>query len=538
MAHILNKPEVDKKKNIVINGHALMQPRVGIGLLEVRRSLFTKIYSGLELIGTMAHILNEPIIDKNRNIVIDGHALLQPRVGIGLLEVERSKFTKIFSGLGGTDSYVNAIFDVYQDNFDEGIFTGKGIYDLNIFSSVLKNEIPENTVLSHDLLEGSYLRCGMVSDVMLMDGYPTNYLAFKKRLHRWIRGDYQILKWLKNRKLNILSKYKIIDNILRSKLETSILISAILSLITKLNYSIKIWPIIRYLIIALTIPYILELLNRIISKKEGEAGQKTFVKKQTTVRNSITKAFLTILTLPDKAYMSKNAEIKSLYRMCVSKKHLLEWVTAEEAEKSSKNGLKNYYINMSANIFAGILGIVIALIFNFDIISKIVIILLSILWLISPLIMFVISKPTVEINRLDLLNKSEQDYIKEIAKRTWQFFKKYMNEETKYLPPDNYQEDRKPKIVLRTSSTNIGLGMLSVISSYDLKFESLEESLSLLEKILNTVCSLQKWNGHLYNWYDLKDLRPLIPRFVSTVDSGNFVRIFICCTSVFRKYKK
>ena len=213
--------------------------------------------SGLELIGAMAHILNKPVLDKNKTVVIDGHGLMQPRVGIGLLEVEKSKFTKIFSSLGGTDSYVNAIFDVYQDNFDEGIFTGKGIYDLDVFSKVMKNEIPENTVLSHDLLEGSYLRCGMVSDVMLMDGYPTNYLAFKKRLHRWIRGDYQILRWVKSRKLNILSKYKIIDNILRSKLETSILISIALLLIIKLNYNCKIWPIMTVVFIALTIPYIL-----------------------------------------------------------------------------------------------------------------------------------------------------------------------------------------------------------------------------------------------------------------------------------------
>lgn len=136
--------------------------------------------SGLELIGAMAHILNKPEIDKNLNVVVNGHALLQPRVGIGLLEVRRSIFSKIFAGQGGTDSYVNAIFDVYQDNFGEGIFTGKGIYDLKVFSQVLNNEIPENTVLSHDLLEGCYLRCGMVSDIMLMDGFPTSYLASKR----------------------------------------------------------------------------------------------------------------------------------------------------------------------------------------------------------------------------------------------------------------------------------------------------------------------------------------------------------------------
>ena len=478
--------------------------------------------SGLELIGAMAHILNKPVLNNN-NVVIDGHGLMQPRVGIGLLEVEKSKFTKIFSGLGGTDSYVNAIFDVYQDNFDEGIFTGKGIYDLNVFSTVMKNEIPENTVLSHDLLEGSYLRCGMVSDVMLMDGYPTNYVAFKKRLHRWIRGDYQILKWLKSRKLNILSKYKIIDNILRSKLETSVLVSIALLLIIKLNYECKIWPLMTLIIIAAIIPYILELVNRIVFKKDGEAGQKTFVKKQTSIKNSITKSIITLMTLPDKAYMSINAECKSLYRMLISKKHLLEWVTAEEAEKSSKNDLKSYYLNMIPNVVIGVIGLVFACVFDLDVISKILILGISVLWLIAPLIMYLISKPIKQINKVDLLNKSEEDYVLEIAKRTWLYFKDYLNENTKYLPPDNYQEDRIPKVVSRTSSTNIGLGMLAVISSYDLGFESLEDTIDLLQKMINTVCSLQKWNGHLYNWYDLESLQPLRPGFVSTVDSGNFV---------------
>ena len=164
--------------------------------------------SGLELIGAMAHILNKPVLNNKKDLVIDGHGLMQPRVGINLEAANKNLFTKIFAGSGGTDLYTNAISDVYQDNFDEGIFTGKGIYDLRVFSEVLSNEIPENTVLSHDLLEGSYLRAGLCSDILLMDGYPTNYLSFKARLHRWIRGDFQIARWSGN---------KIIDKKLREK---------------------------------------------------------------------------------------------------------------------------------------------------------------------------------------------------------------------------------------------------------------------------------------------------------------------------------
>ena len=200
--------------------------------------------SGLELVGAMAHILNRPKLNPNKDLVIEGHGLIQPRVGVGLLESRSTLFTQIYAGEGGTDSYTNEVSDTYQDNFDEGIFTGKGIYDLHAFSTILNNEIKENTVLSHDLLEGSYLRCGLASDIMLMDGYPTTYMSFKQRLYRWIRGDYQITLWLKNKienrkgnkkvnPLNRLSKYKIFCNIVRSKQETTALLMIIISLIIR-----------------------------------------------------------------------------------------------------------------------------------------------------------------------------------------------------------------------------------------------------------------------------------------------------------------
>ena len=177
--------------------------------------------TAFELVGAMSHILNKPEIENG--IVVKGHALMQPRVGINLDISHKNLFTKIFAGAGGIDNYTNAISDVYQDNFGEGIFTGKGIYDVQVFSKVLKDEIPENKVLSHDLLEGSYLRCGLVTDIMLMDGYPTKYASFMNRLARWTRGDWQITGWLTS-KLNSLSKFKIFDNLRRSLFEISIII--------------------------------------------------------------------------------------------------------------------------------------------------------------------------------------------------------------------------------------------------------------------------------------------------------------------------
>ncbi len=489
--------------------------------------------TGLELIGSMAHILNKPILNERKDLVIDGHGIIQPRVGISLLDIGKSLFTKLYAGSGGKDAYTNAISDVYQDNFNEGIFTGKGIYDLEIFSQVLAKEIPENTVLSHDLLEGNYLRCGLATDIMLMDGYPTSYSSFKTRLHRWIRGDWQIVPWLfnsiynkqgdkKKNPLTLLSKYKIFDNLARSLQETLIVFTIIYCVILKLFYKINIAPIIAILIISALMPTILELINRIISKKEAETIQKTFSKNISLVKATLLRGILALGTLPDKAYFSIDACIRTLYRLFISKKHFLEWTTAEEAEKSAKKDLLSYYKNMLPNVVLGVLGLVLLFILPANI-SSLFVFLISILWLITPSVMWYISKEIKQKEKITELKEEDKQFLLEIGKSTWQYFKDHLNEKTNYLPPDNYQEDRKPKVVLRTSSTNIGLALLAVISSYDLKYENLNDTINLLEKMLQTISNLPKWNGHLYNWYDIQKLEPLKPRYISSVDSGNFI---------------
>ncbi len=490
--------------------------------------------TGLELIGAMAHILNKPILNKNNDCVISGHGILQPRVGISLLDVQKSIFTKIYAGAGGKDAYTNAISDIYQDNSEEGIFTGKGIYDLHAFSTIFSHEIPENTVLSHDLLEGSYLRCGLASDIMLMDGYPIGYNSFKARLHRWIRGDWQIIGWLKNtiinkkgekkkNPLNLLSKYKIFDNLVRSLLEPTIMIALILISIIDIFYNISIGPIVTLLILATIMPSVIEIISRILFKKDQETVQKTFTKTIGGIKASLIRAILAIAVLPDKAYFSINACVKTLYRMTVSKKHFLEWMTAEEAEKNAKKDLKSYYQNMFPNIVIGVLSLLLLFLLPPKNIYSIFLFFLSLLWLIAPAIFCYISKEIKPVDKLKQLNNEEKEYLLQIGRKTWQYFKEYINEKSNFLPPDNYQEDRNPKIILRTSPTNIGLSLLAVVSSYDLKYENLEDTINLLEKMLNSIANLPKWNGHLYNWYDIEKLKPLTPRYVSSVDSGNFV---------------
>ena len=407
--------------------------------------------SAFELVGAMAHILNKPVINEKKGIVEEGYGIIQPRVGVNLDISYKTLFTKIFAGAGGFDSYSNAISDTYQDNFGEGIFTGKGIYDLHVFSKILRNKIPENTVLSHDLLEGCYLRCGLASDILLMDGYPTKYNSFMTRLSRWTRGDWQISKWIsKKENLNLLSRYKIFDNLRRSMLEISIIFGMIYVNIIGLICNKGIYPYVLILSLVSIFPFLLEILNHFIFKKEGEKKQKTFTPKISGIKGAIYRGVLTFGTLPYKAYSLAKAIIKTIYRMKISKKHLLEWTTSEEAEKNSKTTVVSYYNQMCVNFLAGLVAIGLGVLR-----TNIFAIFIGVLWIIIPLVMWYISKEEKEIKNIEKINKEEKEYILDIGKRTWEFFKTYLIEEYNYLIPDNYQEDRKEKVVPRTSSTNI-----------------------------------------------------------------------------------
>ena len=474
--------------------------------------------SAFELVGAMAHILNKPVLNSEKSAVIEGHALIQPRVGVSLPVSYKTIFTKIFAGSGGIDCYTNAISDVYQDNFEEGIFTGKGIYDLGVFSKVLKNQIPENTVLSHDLLEGNYLRCGLATDILLIDGYPTKYTSFMNRLSRWTRGDWQIIKWLNSKSLNLLSKYKIFDNLRRSLFEVSTLIVILYFIAISIYFGLGMKWDIGFVLSIAVFPFLLEIIDQIVLKKEGEKKQKMFTPKIDGIRGSIIRSVITIGCLPYKAFICDTAKWKTIFRMCISHKHLLEWTTSEEAEKISKEDCFSYYKMMIINVLLGavLLGLGIGR-------TSIMFSMLGALWIITPYVMHYISKEKSKKQAIEKITQEDKEYLKDIANRTWKYFNNYLIPEENYLIPDNYQEDRTPLIVDRTSSTNIGLSILAVISSIDMEFIDKKEGINLLQNMLNKIVELPKWNGHLYNWYNTKTEEPLNPRYVSTVDSGNFV---------------
>lgn len=468
--------------------------------------------SASKLIGAMSHILNTPVIENNR--VVDGYGIMQPRIGLDLQLAQKTLFVELFSMQGGIDCYTNAISDIYQDYFKEGIFTGKGIYDVDVYNKILKNEIPENTVLSHDLLEGNYLRCGLISDVMLLDGYPTKYIPYILRNHRWTRGDWQICKWLKSEKFNEISKFKIYDNLRRSVVPIFSILSFILGILNVFkNEWISIFLEI-FSICAIDITFIIDIVNYMIFKESNIQGAVYAYKKFSKDLNGLTISFirilLQILFWPYEAFKNIDSIVRSIYRM-KHKTKLLEWVTAEDGEKNSKSDLKFYYTEMKWNVLLGILVLFVPNIF-----SKIV----GILWILAPIIAYLIS---IEKKENKTISPKDEKYLKEIARRTWEFFEDNINEENNYLIIDNYQEDRNPKVVNRTSSTNIGLELLAIISAYDFGFINFKKCIEYLSKVLGTINGLSKWNGHLYNWYNTKTLEPLIPRYISTVDSGNFV---------------
>ena len=490
------------------------------------------LHSGIELIGAMSHILNLPVLNKEQTRVIGGHALIQPRVGIHITAGRKSKFTKIFAGAGGTDLYTNAISDFYADNFGEGIFTGKGIYNVAVFSKILANAIPENTVLSHDLLEGSYLRCGLATDIVLLDGFPFKYNSFMARQHRWIRGDFQITAWLKKtvkdkqgnkqyNPLNTLSKYKIWDNLVRSSVDIFLSLGILLVTVASLG-SFPLLSILWLMLLFSILPSLLDVIHHVVFKKDGQQTQITFSPVYTGLKASLLRGIMNLGCIPYKAYISSNAIVKTWYRKHISHQNLLEWTTAEEAERQAKTDLLSYYKTMWIQVIMGVFLLVIGSM-HLSSFFYVTIEVLGILWLITPGMMWYISKPIPAPKKIEELEKSEREYVLDIAKRTWKYFKDYLVEENNYLPPDNYQEDRIPKVVKRTSSTNIGLGLLAVISSYDLGLENETDTIQLLYAMLKKIEVLSKWNGHLYNWYNIQTLEPLKPAYVSTVDSGNFV---------------
>lgn len=494
------------------------------------------------LVGLMAHPLNKPVLNDEKTKVIKGYGIVQPRVSVDIEATNESAYSQLIAGIGGFDVYSSIIPNFYQDVFKEGSFVGKGIYDLEIFETVLADAFPENLILSHDLLEGNYIRCGFASDIELIDDFPAEFLVDTSRQHRWTRGDVQILGWLKNKvknrkgktvknPINLIEKFKIFDNLRRIFINPSLLLLLIFAFLgTKTNIA---WTILTVvLIVSLPIIFYLRELLRIQKRKFF-----AFKHYDNLIFGGfalIARVFINIITIPYHSFLYLDAMFKSLYRMFVSHKNLLNWITAEDAAKNINNHIATYVKAFRVNYIAAII-IVILSIFGtaIDVIAAII---LGIIFLLAPFVLWKVS--THNTHKTEELEEDEKEQLKEMAYRTWLYFDTLLTEENNYLIPDNYQINREIKEDSKTSPTDIGMSLLSVVSAYELNFIDKSKAIRLIDNIISTIEKMEKWNGHLFNWYDVKKMEKIRPYEVSSVDSGNLAASLIVVKEFVERYGK
>lgn len=492
--------------------------------------------TALKLTGIMAHPLNKPVIKNNK--VVRGYGIIQPQIDINIDSTNKSLFTQIYAGIGGFDPYNNIYPNFYQDVFKEGSFVGKGIYDLHVFQTILEKTFPNNLILSHDLIEGNYLRCGFTSDVSLIDDFPSKFLIDASRRSRWARGDFQIIDWITSHvrnqdlkriknPLSLLQKWKIFDNLRRNLLDLTLLLIICVSIFSGM-YTWMWFLLVFFILVLPVVSYIFEQIGTLIKRTTSikryniiAFGNKAFVLRTLSVIGS----------MPFNAYLYLESMLKSLYRMTISKKHLLNWLTAEDAEKLVNTTLKNHFKRFWFNILISIIIITFALVSKTNIIASIII---SCIFLSAPILNYILSKDIIHYK--EKLDNKDEEYLKSLAKKTWFYFDALLNKKNNYLIPDNYQLNRLVKEDFKTSPTNIGFSIVSVISAFELGFIDKDKAFDLTDKIIDTVSKLPKWNGHLYNWYNINTLKVMNPNFISSVDSGNFVACLIVAKEFLNKH--
>jgi cyclic beta-1,2-glucan synthetase len=480
------------------------------------------------LVGILAHPLNRPVFSPALGRVTEGFGILQPRVSVTHSSSAGSLFARVYAGHTGVDPYTTAVSDTYQDLFSEGTFTGKGLYDVDAFRASVEGRAPENALLSHDLFEGLYARTALVNDVELVDDYPANVLAHARRQHRWVRGDWQILLWLlpfvparhgfaKNT-LPVMSQWKIFDNLRRSLVPPALL-----------AFFAAAWTLLPGAPIAWTLgglavvgfPLITSLFQAIRWPRREEPSRVHLRAVVEDVATSFAQALLTLVLLAFHAWEMAQAIAITLVRLVVTHRRLLDWETAAaQAVRAAgllRGGIRSFFFEMAASPIAAVT--VLALVEAIRPAALPVAIPFVVLWASAPLIAYWLSQPTPEIRHE--LAEGDRELLLDVARKSWSYFETLVGPADHFLPPDNFQEGRTPVVAHRTSPTNIGLGLLSTLAAHDLGFLPPGAMVERFEKMLTTVESLERHEGHLLNWYETESLAPLNPRYVSTVDSGN-----------------
>ncbi|HEX5726944.1 MAG TPA: DUF3131 domain-containing protein, partial [Longimicrobiaceae bacterium] len=482
------------------------------------------------LVGTLAHPLNRAGYDARAGRVTRGYGILQPRVGVSLPSAHASRFAAIHSGHPGVDPYTTAVSDVYQDLYGEGSFTGKGIYDLDAFERATHGRFPENALLSHDLIEGSYARAGLATDLELYDDYPARYLTHARRRHRWIRGDWQLLRWLGRRvpgpdgpepnRLSLLSRWKLLDNLRRSTVEIAQLVFLAAGWLFLPGSPLR-WTVLG--VLAVAAPWIVSLLLAAVRPPRNRSWRAYYAAVGRDAATSARQAGLALAFLPHQAWLSADAIARTLWRLFVTRRHLLEWQTASVAERTMSDSPRAAWrtLGPAVALAAGAGALALATRTADTPLPPLLaaVLPLALLWIASPAIAHALGKPAAR--HAHRLPAAAAEQAMRYALLHWRYFDRFVTAATHGLAPDNFQEDPSPVVAMRTSPTNLGLQLLALASACDLGFVTAAEMTRRLELAFRALERMRRFRGHFYNWYDLRDLRVLEPAYVSTVDSGN-----------------
>jgi cyclic beta-1,2-glucan synthetase len=479
------------------------------------------------LVGTMAHPLNRPTFSEREQRVVDGYSIVQPRITPTLsTENEGSLYQRIFAGPSGMDPYASAVSDVYQDLFREGSFTGKGIYELDSFEKSLEGKVEENQLLSHDLFEGIFARAALATDIELFDEFPAHYETSAARQHRWARGDWQLLPWIVGGRnasadkqhpynLTAISRWKMIDNLRRTLSAPAMFLTLLAGW---LMAPLPLWMWTRFVLIVISVPALMPVLLGLKPRRGGISWRSYFSGVLSDFSLAFSHIALTIVFLAHQTWLMADAILRTLGRMWFTRKNLLEWTTAAQAKHAVDLKLIGIYRRMAGGpLLAGLALLAVRYLRPHSLPAALP---FTILWAAAPAVARWISEPSGR-TQAEPLDSADAQTLRIVARRTWRFFETFVTAEDHALPPDNFQEDPKPVVAHRTSPTNIGLYLLSTVAARDFGWIGTLDAVDRLEATLATVSRMESYRGHLLNWYDTRDLHPLEPRYVSSVDSGN-----------------
>src|SRR5271157_3363878 len=479
------------------------------------------------LVGTMAHPLNQPRFSARDGRVVEGYGIVQPRITHSLVaDHEKSLFESIFSGPSGIDPYASAVSDVYQDLFEEGSFTGKGIYDVDAFEMAMHGKVPDNALLSHDLFEGEFARTALASDIELFEEYPSHYEVAASRQHRWARGDWQLLPWIWGRPraksgnhrrvgISAIGRWKMLDNLRRSLSAPAAFLALIAACLVP---SASSWVWTRFILATIAIPALLSFFIGINPPRRGISKRSHFRSMLSDLSIGACQFGVMITMLAYQAWLMLDAIIRTIVRMTFTHRHLLEWVTAARAKRAVDLTIAGGYRRMAGGVLFALAALALVAVWGHR--GWGVLLPFLALWIAAPAVAWQISLPPRRTGA-EPLSAANARVLRLISRRTWSFFETFITPTDHALPPDNFQEEPKPVVAHRTSPTNIGLYLLSTLAAHDLGYLGTLDAADRLQATLGSMSQLQLVRGHFYNWYDTRDLRPLDPKYVSSVDSGN-----------------